>query len=478
VVALKFSPTYSSDSSLVVVSSDVAGTFLRVGFRDLNANTTDWGSWVPVELQTAVPPGTSPNFAQIITADLELPSDFSGSNPSLRRFYVSIDATAVGIQSGVYRVDDTVPYWIKPPTTVPTSGRISTIAYLGTYAEGVLLAGEVTTGALAPTPASYGVYIWRTSNPDVTAGVPDWSTSDARKSPTGGVGSGFANAQVVWSADATRAYCGTSSASPTLGGTGAVVDLTRWPGAWTNGVALDESAFSVSPYASAHGLLLSSFGGAQDPDVGNVWNQLSLIDTGAATRFLSDVAALEAPQASPEQAPTDYSVLYLASVSLDPGGFDSIWRSTSDPLGSTWERILCLDSTNDDIILRVRQTPYDQAVRSDVIVFADIGSDVVGYSSDEGQVWDVRTLTTVTDLALASDEVIYILSDTLVYRYIREASAWRQTNKESTQIGLGHTIAVPLKNPGGEGEETEDWVMVGGQGTGFLPGGSELSTAA
>ena len=255
-VALRFSPTYTSDSSLVVVSSDGAGTFLRVGFRDINANTTDWGTWVPVELETAAPPGTSPTFAQIITADLELPSDFSGSNPSLRRFYVSTDATAAGVQFGVYRVDDTVPYWIKPPTTIPTSGRISSIAYLGTYAEGVLLAGEVTAGQFAPIPSSPGVYIWRTSNSNETVGTPTWLNSDARKSPTGGVGSGFANAQLAWSSDGARAYCGTSSADFVNGGTSMVPGSQCWPEALLNSLPLDESAFSVSPYAPAYGQLL------------------------------------------------------------------------------------------------------------------------------------------------------------------------------------------------------------------------------
>jgi hypothetical protein len=468
VVAMKFSPAYPSDSSLVVVSSDNTGTFLRVGFRDVNANTTDWGSWVPVELETASPPGTSPKNNEIITADLELPSDFSGSNPSLRRFYVSTDATAAGVQSGVYRVDDTVAYWIKSPTVTPTAGRISSIAYLGTYAEGVLLAGEVTAA-----PATGMVYIWRASDPTVS--TPAWNRSDDYKSPTGGAGgavSSFANAQLTWSSDGARAYCGTSSADFVNGGTSMVPGSQRWPEALLNSVQFDESAFSVSPYASAHGLLLSSFGEAQDADVGNVWNQLSLIDTQmgqtATSSFLSDVAALEAPQASAEEAPDDYSVLYLASINPDPGGFDSIWRSTSDPLGRTWERVLCRAATNNDVILRVRQPTYEETERSDVIVFADLGTDVVGYSGNEGQVWDVHPLTAVTDLALASDEVMYILNDILVYRYIRQDVGWRQTNKENTQIGSGHTIAVPLKNPGKEGEQPADWVIVGGQGTGSV----------
>jgi hypothetical protein len=459
VVAIKFSPTYSADDTLVVVYSNGAGTFLNAGQRDVNSNFTNWSAIyvTPIELTTAGP-GSSPDNTEIITADLELPSDFSGSNPSLRRFYVSTDATAAGVQVGVYRVDGTVVYRIKPPTTVPTSGRISTIAYLGTYAEGVLLAGEVEA---APTTGM--VYIWRASDP--TVNTPAWHKSDDYKSPTGGAGSGFANAQLTWSPEGTRAYCGTSSDNLSLGGTGWGV-LGQWPYGYTaaggGSAALDESAFSVSPYSPAYGQLLSSFSKVQDDDIGNIWNQLSLIDTQIS--FLSDVAALEAPE-TPAEAPIDYNVLYLASINPAAGGFDSIWRSTSDPLGRTWERVLCDNTTSGNgTILRVKQTPYDEADRSDVIVFADNVTDVVGYSEDEGQVWEARSFTTVTDLALAGDDVIYILNSTLVYRYIREDIGWRQTHKVNTQLSSGHTIAVPLKNPGKEGEETEDWVIVGETG--------------
>ena len=68
----------------------------------------------------------------------------------------------------------------------------------------------------------------------------------------------------------------------------------------------------------------------------------------------------------------------------------------------------------------------------------------------------IRSFTTVTDLALAGDDVIYILNNTLVYRYIREDIGWIQTHKVDTQLSSGHTIAVPLKNPEKEGEETEE----------------------
>ncbi|MBM3142777.1 MAG: exo-alpha-sialidase [Chloroflexi bacterium] len=475
VVALKFSPTYAGDNSLVVISSSAADTHLHLGIRDTAANTTTWNTvgGYPVLIRDTNYAGSSPTSVEIITADLELPSDFSGQTPSLRRYYVSTDATAPAPplpQSGVYRVDDTVPYWIKPPTTTPTAGRISSIAYYGTYASGVLLAGEVTAA-----PSSGVVYIWRASDP--TASTPAWHKSDTYKSPSGGGTSGYANAQVAWNSDGTRAYCGTSSANLSLGGTAWGVP-GQWPFGYTaaggGSVALDESAFSVSPYTPAYERLLTSSGKPKDDDVGNIWNQLSLIDTqmgqaGPPFSFLSDVAVLEVPGA-PGEASRDYDILYLASVNptIAPGNyyFDSIWRSTSDPLGRTWERVLCTAATNDDLILRVKQTAYDEETRSQVIAFADLGTQTVGYSSDEGQIWHVNpSLTMVTDLALAGDGLMYILNDAVVYRYEWSVNNWVRTHKENTELDAGHTIAVPLKNPEKKGdEETEDWVIVGEAG--------------
>jgi len=460
VVALKFSPTYTTDSSLTVVSS-AADTRIHLGIHDTVSNSTVWDTAIgyPVQLWDPIFAGTSPAAAQIITADLELPSDFSGQDFALRRYYISTDVT--DNQSGVYRIDDTVPHRIYPPT----SGRISSIAYSGTSAGGLLLAGEVTAN-----PALGLVNVWRTSDP--VASTPTWLKSDDRKSPTGGGTSGYANAQVAWNPDGTRAYCGTSSDNSTIGGTGAAPG--QWPFAWLTGVALDESAFSVSPYVTAYGTLLTTFSKTSDIDIGFIWNQLSLIDTQIS--FLSDVAALEAPQAGENQVTVDYDILYLSSKNngLVPVRFNSIWRSTSDQLGQTWERILCFASDNVSI-LRVKQTTYDETDRSDVIVFADRGTNVVGYSAvgysaNEGQQWAIYNLTNVTDLALASDTVIYILNDTVIYRYEQQGTGWVQKNNVNTQLDGGHTIAVPLKNPEKEAGGFEDMVLVGEAGVPFGTG--------
>jgi hypothetical protein len=457
VVALKFSPTYPSDNGLVVVSSDASGTRLHLGARDIASNTTPlWDGAVavgfPVELRdsTYPPANPSPNGSEIITADLELPSDFSAQNSALRRFYISDDSTTANRQVGIYRVDDSVPHLINSAI----AARISSIAYYGTYAEGSLLAGEVTAD-----PALGLVNIWRAV--DCTVLAPAWLTSDTYKSPTGGGTSGYANAQLAWSPDGTRVYCGTSSAclgpynSPDGNPDCSIEGVGEWPDGYRNGQQFDESAFSVSPYGPAYAQLLALYGKSEDSGIGNIWNQLSLIDTDMHS--LSDVAVLEAPEGS-----SDYDILYVFSVSENATDFDSVWRSTSDPLGSSWERVLCI-ATNKDTILRVKQTTYEETNRSQAIIFAEVGADTVGTSQDEGQTWNIGHLTTVTDLALSTNTLMYVLNDTAVYRYTYTGSNWTYDRQADTQLAAGHTIAVPLKNP-----EGKDLVLVGEDGnTGY-----------
>jgi hypothetical protein len=461
VVAIKFSPSYPSDYSLVVVSSDATGTQLHLGSHDTIANATSWDAAVavgyPVLLWDYVfaPPNSCPTASQIITADLELPSDFSGTNQALRRFYVSTDTIAPNVQFGIYRVDDNVAHRINPPT----SNRFSSIAYYGTYANGVLLAGEVTASAILAQ-----VNIWRSTN--CTATAPAWLKSDKYKSPTGGGNSGLANAQLAWNPNGTSAYCGTSSAC--LGvftipnGLVNCPVAAEWPDGYLKGVPLDESAFSVSPYSPNYDLLLTTYGKTHDTDIGNVWNQLSLIDTEMDR--LTDVAALEAPATGAPLTASDYNVLYLFSASDNTTiatRFNSLWRSTTDPLGRRWERILCISSLSNQTILRVKQANYDETNRSQAIVFADLGTDRLGYSANEGQVWGIMNLTTVTDLALSTDNDMFILNDTLVYKYRLQVSSWIFKNKIDSQLLGGHTIAVPLKNPKNADKTTADMVLVG-----------------
>ncbi len=293
VVAAKFSSTYVSDGSIVAIYSAApaanAGTLLTYGIHDLGANTTTWGTPVPISDPTTG--AISANAAQIITADLEIPSDFSGQAASLRRAYVSLDSGGVaGLESGIYRVDDTTIYELMDTTNL-TNKRISSIAYFGSYASGKLLAGEVFGD-----PCKATVPTWFTDSP-TTCPIPCWY--EALKPTTGAAGlcdNGYGNAQVDWSPNGNLAFVGTGSAC--LGpfnipnNTINCAVLREWPDGYLNWVAWDESAFGISR------------------NNGETWNQLGLIDT-TISQF-TDVA------------PTpDCKTIYLSSVNTGGGGSTS-----------------------------------------------------------------------------------------------------------------------------------------------------------
>ncbi|MCJ7653928.1 MAG: hypothetical protein MUO97_01280, partial [Dehalococcoidia bacterium] len=308
---------------------------------------------------------------------------------SLRRMYVSIDAPTAN--TGIYRFDDTVGYLLLP---TPAPLRISSIAYYGNYTSGKLLAGEVRGNA-----NTAAVIIWFTDAP-ITCPEPCWYQT--QKAPTGGGNSGFANAQVFWSPDGSRAYCATSSAP--LNGP------ASWPGSYLTGAALDESALSLSP------------------DNGRTWNQLSLIDTEIS--FLSDVAVTPASD-----------TIYLASISNRAGinSFDSIWRTTGPPTGQIWERVLCLLSTSNDLIMRTSNFGNDPT-----IYFASRLTSDLRQSLDGGQTWD-NTLpgVNVTDFTVTRINDVpnmYLLDSNYVRQGVSNGQTWRWALKTATTLNTGHSI--------------------------------------
>jgi len=409
ILAIRFPSNYRSDSSITVLYTTNSGTYFNIGIHDLNANTTNWATIYngnPPEV-TASGPGASPKAVQVITGDLELPADYSGQAPSMCRAYISLDSA--GGNAGIFRIDGKVVYQLMVATA---NKRISSIAYFGTYISGKLLAGEATGD-----PARASVLTWYTDAP-MTCPATCWY--QAEKPPTGAGASGYGNALVIWSPDGNRAYCGTSSAM--LNGPAA------WPGGYANGVPLDESAFSISR------------------DSGRTWNQLSLIDTRIS--FLSDVAV----------AP-DSSTIYLASINNSGANLDSIWRSSSQTTGKSWERVLCLPSATNDIILRMGTYGNDQA-----IFFASRGTDDLRQSQDSGQNWKAQLPgMTVADFSVTSinnTRYLYTLSGS----YIRKANVsslipqWSQ--QVATTITAGHSIFAAPNGAVVVGGDTADTRVV------------------
>jgi len=434
VLAVKFSPNYFQDFTLTVVAADANDTKLHIGFHSLANNTTQWNMVEGYPVEVSAISGASPGEDKVVTADLELPSDFNGDEARTRRYFVSYDAPTSTV-SDVYRLDDTIVYRLNVPVTGSIK-RVSNIAYFGTTTEGKLLAGEVIGNMCQ---ATVGVYY--TLEP-LACRSACWLPS--RKPPTGGAGSttctmpGWGNAQLAWTPDGKRAYCGTSSANLTI--------PADWPIAYKTGKNLDESAFSVT---------------CND---GFSWNQLSFIDTEIS--HLAEIA----PAA-------DGSIFYLASVSENDScaGFDSVWRSPNSdrkgkPIGDSWERILCLTTADracatdqtDKAILRLAGDKPDGST----VFWAAQGAKRILWSSDFGDIWSVvNPAIQVQDLAAETENTLYALdSEGFVQKIARSGINWTYGDKVPTCLGSGYSIATAYT--GMTPDNDKGHVIVGGTGTG------------
>jgi len=461
IIDLKFSPTYVGDASIAVIFADVVlpGTWFNVALRDLSLNNI--ASWVyPLSVELCSPAtagtGNSPQATEIITADLELPSDFSGQSASLRRAYVSTygNQTVAG-WDGIFRIDNTTVYVLMDcgNAAVNTIGNIGTIAYYGTYASGKLLAGEVMGYSCTAT-----VSTWFTDSP-TTCPIPCWYPA---LKPTTGAGSAGCtigaiddgNAQVAWSVSGELGYVSTSAVQLVVGAT--------WFANFVNAaleVVNDETAFAISRNNS------------------ETWNQLGMIDT-TITKF-TDVA----PSA-------DCTTIYLASVSGVPGAassclaFDSVWRTSVNPtvtsplmtlpLSTYYERVYCRVTAPDCTsatqrnysLLRLAPAPDDE---DGEIVFwgvydpaAVYNSGVAAWSPDFGDYWaNVNPRNAIQDFAAASNTLLYFVSQAgMVQGMPYTGTAWSSIEPDAYLTSTAHTIVA----------YSEEDVLVGADGASTYPG--------
>jgi hypothetical protein len=226
VFAIEYSPAFSGDRTMLAIvasgpAPDTSDTYLYIGVSI--GGTTTWNGNVapgyPVEICEA---GADTPASPLISADLALPSDYSGSDMPSRQVYACwSDGPAGSPGDDVYRLNDTLCRRLYV-----SGGIISSIAYYGTIYQGKLLAGARTA-----IPGERKTQVYFTPNPQ--SALPSWQLS--LKPPTGP-----GEAQVAWSPDGATAYCGTSS----IGGS-----------------SQDQSAFSVST------------------NDGLSWDQTGLIDT-------------------------------------------------------------------------------------------------------------------------------------------------------------------------------------------------------
>ncbi|MBN2187127.1 MAG: exo-alpha-sialidase [Dehalococcoidia bacterium] len=363
VSSIMFSSNYDEDGVILAIASDTAGTYLCTRHKIGD----EWIDVIPpIEIEESE---SSPAEGEIIVSDLALPSANYGKQAEWIAYVAYYSATEA---DDVYRIKHGAGAEDAQVSRLDIKGgdkvSIASIDYG---------AGKLAVGEIFGEEGSANASIYICSNPE--EGFPDWEKPS--EPPTGGAFSGRANAQVIWSSGGAVVYCGTSSNQ--------VTSASEWalPIYWS-GQSLDESAFSISE------------------DGGDTWNQLSLIDTEMTS--LSDYALS-----------SDVGTLYLASINRS--GFDSLWRSESEALGESWQRILCFDSRTNKIILR----PTPEESGGEAIFFAVPDSDYARYSLDMGETWErVYDCPPITDLAVVSDEVLYVLDDNLVHKGTWDGEMW------------------------------------------------------
>ena len=439
----RFSPTYSGDSSIALVYCDALATYYNVAFMDVaNSMANTWafpGNGIEVK-SVASAVDASPSFTTLASADLSLPSDFSGQSASLRRAFISLNVpapAAVTNESGIFRIDDTVPAVLFSTTSGATL-QINSIAFFGTYASGKLMAGlvwgipcnAVVPTIFADTPCTCaGSCGYRSLKPP-TGAANQGSCSDNM--------SGIGAAVVGWSPNGSLAYAITGSGMITNG-------LVWWNsglGPWISTlIPNDETAFSISR------------------SNGDTWNQLSLIDT--TIDWFNDVAVS-----------ADCTTLYLASVHRNVGigcnEFDSVWRSTISPgvaaplpaispIGTYWERVLvhttsisCSIPQTDLPILRTVPSCTDSSDGGLVGWAARFapssltGGGLMAWSPDYGDYWVAITPRyLVEDFTFDSSRVIYVAGITgMVQKLVYTGTAW-STNLPGAYTGvIPHTITA------------------------------------
>ena len=365
VSALAYSSHYPDDLTILVVAStagDVAAaptdyrnkTWLCLGVRDSDGGTTEWNDlpdYLPGAYRVEIAPaGDAPGVSRF-SSSLGLPSNYSSSQGSTRRLFVSYDREP-DADDDVYWLEDTIAVRLDLDGGNPID--ISSIAYHGTITAGKLLAG-----AVEPTGSS-NVQVWRTEEPFDPS--PDWE--EATVPPTGP-----GNAKLGWSPDGQIAYCGTG----------------QLPGA-----ALDESALSASV------------------DDGDKWRQLGIIDT---VIIIADVAP------SP-----DGESLFVTTYSL--AGPEGVWRSTSDPPGRYWQRVLAMDTDSDAVILRLSPYYSDDGT----IYAAEAGGNLMAVSFNGGGSWNWRKASSgeLVDMVVEGEDTAYIaLANGVIKKSTRGGHVWK-----------------------------------------------------
>jgi hypothetical protein len=374
--AVAFSPTYTSDFTIVAAGSPAAATNVHLG--DGSLSIVPPGNWDAAAIfgagwpQSGVTGFDPPAGGALTGAVISLPADFNGL---LGGMQVAFVGTTGGTTPDVYRVRNVGTLGLG--SGVAGVASLDMVGNIGSSA--ALMVGNVAPSATLP----YANVVY---TGDPWAAAPWWS--GANKAPTGLGG----NALVVLHPDYLtngEAWCGTGPLA---------------------GVS-DESALSKTA------------------DSGVTWNQISLIDTTVDVG-IADLAP--SPDFGTDStlfaATSSAGVLNPILAAVIPGSFssafDSLWKSTMG--GTLWERIDVFNTANNTAVVRL-SPGYGT---DDTVYWAETGAGAnrIRVSTDDGGFFLTKTVGWagggINDIAVEDSTTLYVGSGGQVGKSADGASSW------------------------------------------------------
>jgi len=357
VTSIAYSPSFSGDGLLLAVGStaasaqgaDKAGTALY----HLVGTNADWNavfSSIQIDVLMLDIGGADNNAADggpIVSTSIAIPSNYDASDSASRLLFVG--TTSTDVAGGASNNDDDGVFRITSSTatkgTNPSGlleAAVSTLAYSGTRADGIVLATS-STSTLANS-------VYRSTNADT--GTTSAAQTYTTRRPVPGFGASTLAAGAGVAVSGTTAFAIINSTSGTNGG------------------------FSRST------------------DTGNNWSQIShmrniSITSGASATVGQGVVATFGPAGfalSPNFSTSGHMIMGVSDDVTSATIVDGVFRSTNS--GSVWERT---DSPAVATNLSFAFAYDPGFATSDTIYYATIGGKVLKRSTNGGLTWSTRS---------------------------------------------------------------------------------------